>query len=83
MCEKVGIWEKEKFFLFINFLLDSILFLCTMVKFPPKSSLKLRFVLFKSKKVVTPPGFEISATLGTISGLKRTNISFWLLLGGK
>ena len=36
MCEKVGILGKRKFSLNINFLLDSILFLFTMVNFQLK-----------------------------------------------
>ena len=51
-------------------------------QFPTESSQKLRFVLFKSEKVMARPGFETPATLDTFSGLKRTNLNFRLLLGG-
>ena len=76
--EKVGILENENFSNVSTFIRFGVVFMY-LGQFPPKSSLKLRFVLFKSEKVVTRPGFEISAALRTFSGLKRTNISFWLL----
>ena len=51
-------------------------------QFRHKSSLKLRFVLFKPERVTTGRGFEIPAALDTFSGLKMTNINFKPLLGG-
>ena len=62
MCEKVGISENKffpKYQLFIRFIFVFIYY----GQFLPKSSLKLRFVLFKSEKVMTRQGFEISAAL--------------------
>ena len=46
-----GKFGKQNFFLNINFLLDSILFFMYYGHFPPKSSQKLTFVLFKPEKV--------------------------------
>ena len=78
MGEKVGILEKENFLgsqLFIRFNFVNGQFL-------PKTSLKLRFVLFKAEKVVTQWGLETPAMSGTFSGFKRTNLNFRLLLDG-
>ena len=49
---------------------------------PPKSSLKLRFVIFKPEKLTTRQRFEIPAALANFTGLKGTNLNFRLLLGG-
>ena len=63
LCVKKWEFRKTNFFpkyqLFIRFIFVFIYY----GQFLPKSSLKLRFVLFKSEKVVTRRGFEISAAL--------------------
>ena len=78
-CVKKWAFGKKKIFLLYQLFIRFNFVFMYYGQFPPKSSLKLRFVLFKSEKVVTRPGFEISAALRTFSGLKRTNNSFWLL----
>ena len=40
---------------------------------PPKSSLKLRFVIFKPEKLMTRQRFEIPAALDTFS----ENVKIW------
>ena len=58
-------WEfgKKKIFLIYQLFIRFNFVFMYYGQFPPKSSLKLRFVLFKSEKVVARPGFEISAAL--------------------
>ena len=50
-------------------------------QFPPKSSLKLKFVLLKTEEVSNAAGISNLCQVVTFSGLKRTNLNFNLLLG--
>ena len=50
--------------------------------FPPKSSQKLIFVLFKPEKVRNAAEISNPGRVTTFSDLKRTNLNFRLLLGG-
>ena len=62
-CVKKWEFGKKKFFLIYQLFIRFNFVFMYYGQFPPKSSLKLRFVLFKSEKVVARPGFEISAAL--------------------
>jgi len=66
----------------INFLLDSILLLCSMVNFYLNVAQNWGLSFFEPEKVATRQGFELPAALETFSVLKRTNLNFSLLVGG-
>ena len=75
-------FRKKKFFLKYQLFIRFNFVFMYYGQFPPKSSLKWRFVLFKPKKVATRQGFEIPAAPETLSALKGTNLNFSLLVGG-
>ena len=60
-CLKKWEFGKKKIFLIYQLFIRFNFVLMYYGQLPPKSSLKLRFVLLESEKVVTRPGFEISA----------------------
>ena len=67
---KTKIFLKYQLFIIFNFVL------MYYGQFPTKSSLKLRFVLFKPEKVMTRRGFEIPAAAWTFSGFEKDKFQF-------
>ena len=80
----VKMWElgKTNFFLIYQLFIRFNFVFMYYGHFPPKSSLKLTFVLFNSEKVSTAAGISNLCRVVTFSGLKMTNLNFRLLLGG-
>ena len=81
-CVKKWEFGKKKIFLIYQLFIRFNFVFMYYGHFPPKSSQKLIFVLFKPEKV--PNAAEISnpGRVTTFSDLKRTNLNFRLLLGG-
>ena len=77
-------WEfgKKKIFLIYKLFIRFNFVFMYYGQFPPKSSLKLRFVLFKPEKVSNAAGISNLRQVVTSSDLKRTKLNFRLLLGG-